>query len=340
MFWGIIVEISENAYQMNIFDYISPTQQFGKQKYIVRQIDKDTALRMIQKYHYSNTLPKINKYFLGFFLNSELVGVVTLGLGTRPLHTINRIFPSLGTSDYLEIGRMCMTDEMPRNSESQMLSQLIKWIKNNIPECKILFTWADGMLGKPGYVYQASNFIYAGYSGGEMYMKDGIKIHVRQMKSILLKNGEKDKRITVRPTLEQMREHNIEHYKGKQYRYLYFLCSKQEKKRLMDECLIDLSLPNPKEKDLEWTKKNRITGKWEKASMPCYLTDIDQKTKGMVAVCNERKCNECGAIVTSGYCINDGDEYYCSDECLWGWYSEEEYDELCQQGLAYWTEWE
>ncbi len=30
---------------------------------------------------------------------------------------------------------------------------------------------------------------------------------------------------------------------------------------------------------------------------------------------------------------------YCSDECLWSMYSEEEYDELCQEDLAYWTEW-
>jgi len=58
------------------------------------------------------------------------------------------MFPSLDTKDYLEIGRMCMKDEMPRNSESQMLSQLVKWMKKNLPEIKVLFTWADGMVGK------------------------------------------------------------------------------------------------------------------------------------------------------------------------------------------------
>lgn len=82
-----------------------------------------------------------DKYFLGFFLDKELVGVVTLGWGTRPRHTIQRIFPSLETKDYLEIGRMCITEEMPRDSESQMLSQLVKWIQKNIPDLKILFTW-------------------------------------------------------------------------------------------------------------------------------------------------------------------------------------------------------
>lgn len=251
-------------------------------KYEISEISKEDALAMIQKYHYSNTLPKLNKYFIGFkWGGGELVGVITLGWGTRPRHTIQRIFPSLNTADYLEIGRMCMTEEMPRNSESQMISQLIKWLKKYHPELKILFTWADGMLGKVGYVYQASNFIYAGWSGGEMYMKDGVKIHVRQMKPFLT-HGEKDDRITVRPTLEQMRELNILHFRGKQYRYLYFLCDAKEKRRLLDECLIDLTLPHPKDDDLSWTVKDLNTGKWIESSQPPYQTDFDLNSKFLV----------------------------------------------------------
>lgn len=253
-------------------------------RFNIKEISKEDALRMIRKYHYSNTLPKINKYFLGFFLDKELVGVVTLGWGTRPRHTIQRIFPSLDTKDYLEIGRMCMTEEMPRNSESQMLSQLVKWIHRNIPELKILFTWADGMVGKVGYVYQASNFIYAGYSDGEMYMKDGVKIHVRQMKSFLVPGGQKDSRITVRPTMEQMKKYGILHFKGKQHRYLLFLCDRKEKQKLMDECLIDLELPRPKDNDLSWRVKDAETGKWVDCDKPPYATDVDQKTKGLVNI--------------------------------------------------------
>lgn len=255
-------------------------------RFDIKEISKEDALEMIQKYHYSNTLPKLNKYFLGFFLEEELAGVVTLGWGTRPRHTIQRMFPSLDTKDYLEIGRMCMKDEMPRNSESQMLSQLVKWMKKNLPEIRVLFTWADGMVGKVGYVYQASNFIYAGYSGGEMYMKDGVKMHVRQMKSFLVPSGVKDNRITVRPTLEQMRKYNIQHFKGKQYRYLLFLCDKKEKKRLSEECLIDLTLPRPKDDDLSWTVKDRSTGKWMESKKPPYITDVDQHTKGIVGQMN------------------------------------------------------
>ncbi|MDK0700150.1 hypothetical protein QTI54_05875 [Clostridium perfringens] len=109
-------------------------------KYTIKEIDKEATLDMIVRYHYSNTLPKINKHYIGFFLNNTLVGVVTLGYGTRPKHTIKKIFPTLDTKDYLEIGRMCMLDSMPRNSESQMLSQLVKYIKINYPKIKVLFT--------------------------------------------------------------------------------------------------------------------------------------------------------------------------------------------------------
>ena len=142
------------------------------------------------------------------------------------------------------------------------------------------------MVGKVGYVYQASNFIYAGYSGGEMYMKDGVKLHVRQMKSFLVPSGVKDNRITVRPTLEQMRKYNIQHFKGKQYRYLLFLCDKKEKKRLLEECMIDLTLPRPKDDDLSWTVKDRSTGKWVESKKPPYITDVDQLTKEIVGQMN------------------------------------------------------
>ena len=238
--------------------------------YELREISKPAALEMVKKYHYSNALPSINKHFIGFYLAGELVGVVTLGWGTRPLHTIRRLFPSLETKDYYEIGRMCMTEEMPRNSESQMLSQLAKWVKQNCPEVKVLFTWADGMMGKPGYVYQASNFLYAGHIVTDFYLKDGVKIHPRQTRNIFAPG---DSRLSVRPTVDQMQEFGIEHYKGKQFRYVQFLCSRAEKKRLMAECTPPLGIVYPKEADLSW-RRQIGAGAWIDCGKPAYKTDF------------------------------------------------------------------
>ena len=250
----------------------------AKVTFEIREVDKSTALDMVQRYHYSNTLPRINKHFVGFYLDAELVGLVTLGYGTRPKHTIKKLFPSLDTGDYLEIGRMCMTDEMPRCSESQMLSQLVRWIKANLPEVKVLFTWADGMLGKPGYVYQAANFIYAGYTQTDIYMIDGVKIHPRQTRTLFSK-GPDDKRMSCRPTREQMRSFGVQRYRGRQYKYVLFLCGKYEKRRLMAECTNSLTEPPPKDNDLVWQVYDIEDGKWKPSGKPPYSTDI-RFTKG------------------------------------------------------------
>jgi hypothetical protein len=212
----------------------------------IRDVSRDESLAMIRRYHYSDTLPKINRHFLGCFLDGEMVGTITLGLGTRPRHTIQRLFPSLGTDDYYEIGRMCMTDDMPRNSESQMIAAAVRWIRENEPHIKVLFTWADGIMGKPGYVYQACSFLYAGSIESEIYLRDGVKLHVRGMKPLLVADPRSDPRKTVRPTLDQMRALGIEHYKGMQYRYVKFTCGRRERARLMSECRIPIGGGTPK----------------------------------------------------------------------------------------------
>ena len=129
---------------------------------------------------------------------------------------------------------MCMTDSMPRNSESQMLKAVIKWIKQNT-DIKVLFTWADGMLGKCGYVYQASNFIYAGTSDSDIYLFEGYKIHPRQTRD-LFKKDDNDTRLSIRPTIQQMKEYHVQRYKGHQFKYLYLLGNHKEKKRIVKSC--------------------------------------------------------------------------------------------------------
>lgn len=60
---------------------------------------------------------------------------------------------------------------------------------------------------------------------------------------------------------------------------------------------------------------------------------------GLVA---PRKCTECGDLMHSGYCIDEGASYYCKDECLYKNMTQEEYLELYDDGDgdSYWTEWE
>ena len=54
-----------------------------------------------------------------------------------------------------------------------------------------------------------------------------------------------------------------------------------------------------------------------------------------------RCCSECGSPMYEGYCIENGAEYYCSDECLHKHLTEEEYEKLYDEGRgnSYWTSW-
>lgn len=54
-----------------------------------------------------------------------------------------------------------------------------------------------------------------------------------------------------------------------------------------------------------------------------------------------RICSECQEIMTEGYVIEAGREYYCSDECLHQHYSEMEYEAMYTDGGdTYWTTWD
>lgn len=55
---------------------------------------------------------------------------------------------------------------------------------------------------------------------------------------------------------------------------------------------------------------------------------------------HSRTCSDCKEGMDSGYCIGDGEEYYCSDECLYNNYSKRQYNIMYNKNEAYWTEWD
>ena len=228
---------------------------------IVKPIKREEAFRLILKYHYSKVMPKLTKLCLGGFEDNTMVAIMTLGWGVRPKHTIKRLFPSLDTEDYWEIGKMCIIDEMPDNTGSHFISLCLNWVKSHHPNIKLVFTWADGMLGKPGFVYQSANFLYSGYIWTDTYFtNEGEKVHPRKTKCI---GG--------RPSPKKQKEMGWAHYRGKQFRYVYFLCSNGQKKRLLRESPFRWNNEYPKHTDLEWKKWTE--GFWVKTKKPFYNPD-------------------------------------------------------------------
>ena len=253
-------------------------------KLTIRPITKIEAIELIFANHYSKIMPKLTEHYLGGFVDDELVGVITLGWGVRPVHTIKKLFPSLSTRDYYEIGKMCMREDMPKNSESVFLSRTIDWIRTNTPACKVLFTWADGILGKPGYVYQASNFLYGGYIWTDLYITDeGEKVHPRTSQAINKRlDPASDKKYGARPKKAELSTKGWRHFRGKQFRYVYFTCDKRTRKQLIHESTVDWTQPYPKSAELEWKEQDLDTGAWYEVPSITYNPTSNNKNNATV----------------------------------------------------------
>ncbi len=58
-----------------------------------------------------------------------------------------------------------------------------------------------------------------------------------------------------------------------------------------------------------------------------------------------RKCDKCGQGMNEGFCIYEGEEYYCDDKCLYSVYSKSVWEGMYDaedigNSPSYWTEWE
>lgn len=205
----------------------------------INVINIHVAKRFIAQHHYAVTCPPHLLECLGLFDKGEPVGVALWGWGVQPKHTIKRLLPALEIKDYRELNRLCVLDACPRNTESHFISRCIKWFKANRPEIKALISWADGMRGKPGYVYQASNWQYIGKITTEFYINDkGNVIHPRRL---ITHYGRRDKAFVQTLGLKKVR--------GYQFLYIYWLCSTNLRMQLEASATYQHNLQYPKRED-------------------------------------------------------------------------------------------
>jgi hypothetical protein len=270
----------------------------GTPEWIIREVPLREATNFVGKHHYSKVMPKLNKVVFGLFEKDVMVGVITFGWGVRPEDTIKKLFPSLRSKDYLEIGKLCLLDELPKNSESRFISAAMRFLKKLRPELNLVFTWADAIWGKPGYIYQAANFLFGGSISSEAYRtKEGARLHPRQLHKYMVSidaahKGDKGRYVTPaevkknpelglynwapkesliklnasgvrRPYPSDMEHFGLSHVRGLQFRYVYFLCSDKERDGLLNESTVHWHRDYPKSEDCVWQLKTG-SEKWHK----------------------------------------------------------------------------
>ena len=153
------------------------------------------------------------------------------------------------------------------NFGSMALSLLVKWCKEKT-NIRFLYTLADGIMGKCGYVYQASNFQYIGSFKTSVYMdiKTGEKIHPRSAKSLCIENAEwEGKKKVFWLTDAFCKYKGIDKINGLMFRYIYPM-DKKAKKILTNTYQ---KANNPKDCDLIFERRVS-NGVFEKIPQPNF----------------------------------------------------------------------
>jgi len=257
------------------------TEFFDRYSFVGRGL----AAMLIQRCHYSKVMPRITKACIGGWVGGRLMGVLTLGYGTRPLHTIRKMFPDLASRDYLEIGKFCIDDAMPRNSESQFLSRAVALIRAAFPDVLLLYSWADGILGKPGYVYQAANWYYGGFIWTECYLDaQGGRVHPRTMQGLTATGpglGPRD--------FETTTAAGFTRWRGKQFRYCLPLCDKRRWRELQRSSPIEWRRGDyPKDSDCVWREQIAPGQYVFRRAIPWTGTDYPRKPNAQLGLFDER----------------------------------------------------
>ena len=153
--------------------------------YIVEETSFNSTVRkFLKKWHYSDYVNIQAKHTFCLFKEGkfgipELIGVC---IYTRPAG------PSAGQSYYpqnpdkvLELRRLCLIDDTPKNAESYFVGKTLRWLKKNT-DWEFVLSYADEEQGHTGVIYRASNFKYLGKTKpGKTLEVDGKKFHIRTL---------------------------------------------------------------------------------------------------------------------------------------------------------------
>lgn len=158
-----------------LIEYDGEIVGYGSPELRVETISCWLARTVICAKHYSKRIVNNSYLHLGVFSGRELVGVMQWGYALNP-NSGARVVTGTGNREYMELNRLWLHDNMPRNSESRAISYALKAIKQLYPSVQWVQSFADERCGRFGVVYQASNFDYVGATihASTSWMESGI----------------------------------------------------------------------------------------------------------------------------------------------------------------------
>jgi len=164
-----------------------------------------------------HSLPGGMQLAFGVFADRRLEGALTFSVGPANAH---RLVEGADRRDCATLSRLWLSDTLPANSESRVLGIVLRALRRETA-LRFLISYADPSAG-PGHVgtiYQASNWLYTGFSEAMPFydVGDGRLRHSRSLSHAYGSHS-----------VEHLRRHGVEVKvlaQARKHRYLYFLDS-------------------------------------------------------------------------------------------------------------------
>jgi hypothetical protein len=189
-------------------------QGFGFGAFYVAQIPSATARAVILARHYSRRVVNNSYLHLGVYRDGAFDGVLQFGYALCPARA-GKVVEGTVQGEYMELNRMWLSDDAPRNSESRAISYAIKYIRRACPSVAWIQSFADERCGGLGVVYQAANFLYLGSHRSVFYELDGQTYH-DMLLTAHKKGGNRGSYL--RANIDRAEKRTL-----RQFRYIFFL---------------------------------------------------------------------------------------------------------------------
>jgi hypothetical protein len=172
-----------------------------------------------RRYHYTGIANRNTSLWRwGLWHGPVLHGVVSYNRPTRSV--CESVFGPENHEHVWHMGRLVLSDDSPRNSESRLIGGSLQAISAAHGNVWAVLTYAASDAGHIGTVYQATNAIYTGTGGDSYYFVDreGCR-HSTYIRGSLM-------------TVERAAERGwTRHRGGVKHRYVYILGSKTQRRQ-------------------------------------------------------------------------------------------------------------
>ena len=190
-----------------------------KEKFTVKPIKRFETHDWFNNKHYAKRIPSISYCYGLYDINKVLQGVISFGSPPSRSLVVGS-FNGKYQDDFLELNRLCVEDNLEKNSLSFFVSQSLKLL----PKPKVIVSYADTSQNHHGYIYQATNWIYTGLSDKRTEWR-------------MVGNNKHSKTICEQYTLEERqrdkdRFHLVD--RPRKHRYFYFLGTRKQKQEMKD----------------------------------------------------------------------------------------------------------